>query len=478
MTLKVYNTMTRKKEVFEPLEPGKVTFYVCGPTVYNYIHIGNARSAVAFDVIRRYLEFRGYDVTYVSNFTDVDDKIIRAAQAEGMTPKELSDKYIQAFLEDTSAINIKPADVRPRVMDHIQEIIDFTRDLIDKGYAYESQGDVYFSTDKFEKYGNLSDQSIADLRAGASERTNREEDARKENPLDFALWKSNKNDQEISWDSPWGPGRPGWHIECSVMSTKYLGETIDIHGGGQDLQFPHHENEIAQSEAHSGHCFAKYWLHNGFVTMGKDDEKMSKSIGNVVFLRDMLKEEDPMVIRYLLSTTQYRRPLKYDMANLQDARNNLVRLKEVYGSLNFRRDHLQAENAETLNPSALVTLQQASETASQHFTEAMDDDFNVANAMTVIFDLVKAINRYLEEAVVEEEGLELAESLLGDLLGVIGLEIANQEVLDEEIEALIDERNAARKAKNFQRADEIRDYLKSQNILLDDTAQGTKWKRG
>lgn len=478
MTLKVYNTMSRKKEVFEPLEPGKVTFYVCGPTVYNYIHIGNARSAVAFDVIRRYLEFRGYDVTYVSNFTDVDDKIIRAAQAEGMTPKELSDKYIQAFLEDTSAINIKPADVRPRVMDHIQEIIDFTRDLIDKGYAYESQGDVYFSTDKFEKYGNLSDQSIADLRAGASERTNREEDDRKENPLDFALWKSNKNDQEISWDSPWGPGRPGWHIECSVMSTKYLGETIDIHGGGQDLQFPHHENEIAQSEAHSGHCFAKYWLHNGFVTMGKDDEKMSKSIGNVVFLRDMLKEEDPMVIRYLLSTTQYRRPLKYDMANLQDARNNLARLKEVYGSLNFRRDHLQAENAETLNPSALVTLKQASETASQHFIEAMDDDFNVANAMTVIFDSVKAINRYLEEAVVEEEGLELAESLLGDLLGVIGLEIAKQEVLDEEIEALIDERNAARKAKNFQRADEIRDYLKSQNILLDDTAQGTKWKRG
>lgn len=478
MTLKVYNTMTRKKEVFEPLVPGKVTFYVCGPTVYNYIHIGNARSAVAFDVIRRYLEFRGYDVTYVSNFTDVDDKIIRAAQAEGMTPKELSDKYIQAFLEDTSAINIKPADVRPRVMDHIQEIIEFTKDLIDKGYAYVSQGDVYFSTDKFEKYGNLSDQSIADLRAGASERTNREEDERKENPLDFALWKSNKNDQEIAWDSPWGLGRPGWHIECSVMSTKYLGETIDIHGGGQDLQFPHHENEIAQSEAHSGHCFAKYWLHNGFVTMGKDDEKMSKSVGNVVFLRDMLKEEDPMVIRYLLSTTQYRRPLKYDLDNLQDARNNLARLKEVFGSIDFRRDHLQAEDANTVNPSALSTLKEVCETARQHFVEAMDDDFNVANAMSVIFDLVKTINRYLEGAVVEVAGLDLAESLLRDLLGVIGLDIAKQEVLDEEIEALIEERNAARKAKNFQRADEIRDYLKAQNILLDDTAQGTKWKRG
>ncbi|WP_373755315.1 cysteine--tRNA ligase, partial [Jeotgalibaca porci] len=287
--MKIYNTLTRTKETFKPLEPGKVKMYVCGPTVYNYIHVGNSRSTVAFDTIRRYLEYRGYDVNYVSNFTDVDDKIIRTAKEMKITPVEVAEKFIAAFAEDTQALEVKEATVHPRVMDNIPEIVAFIEVLIEKGFAYESQGDVYYRTEKFEKYGQLSDQSIKDLRVGASERIDEEENRKKESPIDFALWKSAKA-EEISWDSPWGPGRPGWHIECSVMATKYLGDTIDIHGGGHDLTFPHHENEIAQSEAKTGHPFANYWMHNGFVTMGESEEKMSKSLGNFVMVHDILKE--------------------------------------------------------------------------------------------------------------------------------------------------------------------------------------------
>ncbi len=301
--IKIYNTLTRKKEEFIPIQKGHVGMYVCGPTVYNYIHIGNARSTIAFDTIRRYFEYRGYKVDFVSNFTDVDDKIIRTANELGITAPEVADRFIRAFEEDTKALNVEPATLHPRVMDHMPDILAFIQVLVEKGYAYESSGDVYYRTRKFENYGKLSDQSIDELEVGASQRTG-EEQQQKEDPLDFALWKQAKPG-EISWDSPWGKGRPGWHIECSVMATKHLGETIDIHGGGQDLEFPHHENEIAQSEAKTGKKFANYWMHNGYVTIGEDDEKMSKSLGNFITVHEMIKNVDPQVLRFFMATTQY-----------------------------------------------------------------------------------------------------------------------------------------------------------------------------
>ncbi|HAP7496567.1 TPA: cysteine--tRNA ligase, partial [Enterococcus faecium] len=299
--IKIYNTLTRKKEEFIPIQKGHVGMYVCGPTVYNYIHIGNARSTIAFDTIRRYFEYRGYKVDFVSNFTDVDDKIIRTANELGITAPEVADRFIRAFEEDTKALNVEPATLHPRVMDHMPDILAFIQVLVEKGYAYESSGDVYYRTRKFENYGKLSDQSIDELEVGASQRTG-EEQQQKEDPLDFALWKQAKPG-EISWDSPWGKGRPGWHIECSVMATKHLGETIDIHGGGQDLEFPHHENEIAQSEAKTGKKFANYWMHNGYVTIGEDDEKMSKSLGNFITVHEMIKNVDPQVLRFFMATT-------------------------------------------------------------------------------------------------------------------------------------------------------------------------------
>ncbi|MBG9981332.1 cysteine--tRNA ligase [Facklamia sp. DSM 111018] len=475
MALSIFNTLTRQKEEFIPQQAGKVNFYVCGPTVYNYIHIGNARSAVAFDIIRRYLEYRGYEVNYVSNFTDVDDKIIKAAKEEKLTPKMLSDKYIAAYQEDTQAINVKPANIHPRVMDNIPEIIQYIKVLIEKGYAYESQGDVYFRTDKFETYGKLSDQSIADLRQGASQRLNDEENQRKESPLDFALWKATKDQNEISWESPWGFGRPGWHIECSVMSTKYLGEVLDIHGGGQDLQFPHHENEIAQSEAHSDHIFANYWMHNGFVTYGETDEKMSKSLGNFVLLRDLLEETDPMVVRYLLSTVHYRRPLRYDRNALINAEQSVSRLKEVLRRLSNRKAHLKEDSE--FNDLSLHVIKEF-EMQKMVFEEAMDDDFNAANGMTAIFEMVKIANRYLDSSEVERNILDRFYLEIVKLLDIFGLDLEDNEVLDAEVEAMIEERNQARKNKDFARADEIREQLKAQNILLDDTPQGTTWKRG
>lgn len=307
--LKIYNTLTRQKEEFKPLVPGQVSMYVCGPTVYNYIHIGNGRSAVAFDTVRRYLEFKGYKVKYVSNFTDVDDKMIKEANAEGITVPELAKRFIAAFMEDTKALNIEPATLHPRATENIDDIINFVKVLVDKGYAYEADGDVYYRARKFAHYGELSGQSLDDLEAGASEHVTAGEMAKKEDPLDFALWKAAKPG-EICWDSPWGKGRPGWHIECSVMSTKYLGDTIDIHGGGQDLEFPHHENEIAQSEAATGKKFVRYWMHNGFVTIGEDNEKMSKSLHNFVTVHEMVKKVDPQVLRFSMSTTQYRRPIQ------------------------------------------------------------------------------------------------------------------------------------------------------------------------
>ena len=471
MAIQVYNTLTRQKEVFRPIKEGQVAFYVCGPTVYNYIHIGNARSAVAFDTIRRYFQYRGYQVYYVSNFTDVDDKIIKAAIAEGSTPEAIADKYIEAFKEDTGQLNIQPATVHPRVMENIEEIIAFVQTLIEKGHAYESEGDVYFKTESFKDYGHLSDQSLEDLLVGASERLDQAVAERKANPLDFALWKTAKPG-EIAWDSPWGPGRPGWHIECSVMATKYLGDTIDIHGGGQDLTFPHHENEIAQSEACTGHTFAHYWLHNGFVTIGKQDEKMSKSLGNFVLLRDLLGAYDPMVIRYMLATTHYRRPLRYDEAVITEAQANVNKLREAIRRLKHRQEQASAdlEDHETW----LTEINGIQE----QFVTAMDDDFNASNGITALFDLVKSLNRYLELEVTSQAVLSLYDKVLPDLLAVFGLDLEDKSnSIDQEIEALIEERRQARANKDFARSDAIRDQLKEQGILLDDTPQGTVWKR-
>ena len=471
MAIQVYNTLTRQKEVFRPIKEGQVAFYVCGPTVYNYIHIGNARSAVAFDTIRRYFQYRGYQVNYVSNFTDVDDKIIKAAIAEGSTPEAIADKYIAAFKEDTGKLNIQAATVHPRVMENIEEIIAFVQTLIEKGHAYESEGDVYFKTESFKDYGHLSDQSLEDLLVGASERLDQAVAERKANPLDFALWKTAKPG-EIAWDSPWGPGRPGWHIECSVMATKYLGDTIDIHGGGQDLTFPHHENEIAQSEACTGHTFAHYWLHNGFVTIGKQDEKMSKSLGNFVLLRDLLEAYDPMVIRYMLATTHYRRPLRYDEAVITEAQANVNKLREAIRRLKHRQEQASAdlEDHETW----LTEINGIQE----QFVIAMDDDFNASNGITALFDLVKSLNRYLELEVTSQGVLSLYDKVLHDLLAVFGLDLEDKSnSIDQEIEALIEERRQARANKDFARSDAIRDQLKEQGILLDDTPQGTVWKR-
>ena len=471
MAIQVYNTLTRQKEVFRPIKEGQVAFYVCGPTVYNYIHIGNARSAVAFDTIRRYFQYRGYQVYYVSNFTDVDDKIIKAAIAEGSTPEAIADKYIEAFKEDTGQLNIQPATVHPRVMENIEEIIAFVQTLIEKGHAYESEGDVYFKTESFKDYGHLSDQSLEDLLVGASERLDQAVAERKANPLDFALWKTAKPG-EIAWDSPWGPGRPGWHIECSVMATKYLGDTIDIHGGGQDLTFPHHENEIAQSEACTGHTFAHYWLHNGFVTIGKQDEKMSKSLGNFVLLRDLLGAYDPMVIRYMLATTHYRRPLRYDEAVITEAQANVNKLREAIRRLKHRQEQASADLED------LETWLTEINGIQEQFVTAMDDDFNASNGITALFDLVKSLNRYLDLELVSQAVLSLYDKVLHDLLAVFGLDLEDKSnSIDQEIEALIEERRQARANKDFARSDAIRDQLKEQGILLDDTPQGTVWKR-
>lgn len=473
MTIQIYNTLTRKKETFAPITPGNIQFYLCGPTVYNYIHIGNARSAVAFDTVRRYLEYRGYTVNYVSNFTDVDDKIIKAAKAENLSAKELSDKYIEAFMQDTQAINIKPATVHPRVMENIDEIITFVEDLIEKDFAYEVDGDVYFRTSKFKDYGKLSNKTIEELIVGASQRTDSEETSRKENPVDFALWKATKDSDEISWSSPWGQGRPGWHIECSVMSTKYLGDRLDIHAGGQDLEFPHHENEIAQSEAHSGHTFANYWMHNGFVTIGSNDEKMSKSLGNFVLLRDMLTKVDPLVVRYLLVSVHYRRPLRYDQETLQDAKNNVERLREV-----DRRLKLAIKETNQASAENLIEWKKKIKEIESHFIKAMDDDFNTANGLTVVYDLVKEINIYLSQEKQDKQVLEYLQNKLSSLLEIFGLIFKDHEVdISERVKLLIEERTQARKEKNFARADEIRDMLKEEGIVLDDTAKGTTWKR-
>ena len=468
--LTIYNTLTRQKEEFKPLHPGVVNMYVCGPTVYNYIHIGNARSAIAFDTVRRYLEFKGYRVNYVSNFTDVDDKMIKEAHAEGITVPQLADKFIKAFMADTTAVNIEPATKHPRATENIPEIIAFIQKLIDNGYAYESAGDVYYRARKFSHYGQLSGQSLDDLEVGASEHVSADEIGKKEDPMDFALWKTAKPG-EINWDSPWGKGRPGWHIECSVMSTKYLGDTIDIHAGGQDLEFPHHENEIAQSEAATGQPFVRYWMHNGFVTIGKDNEKMSKSLHNFVTVHDIIKTVDPQVLRFFMATTQYRRPIQYSAANLTDAKNNLAHIQTAYDNLTYRQRDAQAGSDEA------VSYQLTGFT--DRFTTAMDDDINVQNGIAVVYELVKAANTYAQQQVVRAAALQAYKDKLAQLVSIFGIKLVahNDEIDDDQIKSLIEERNQARKNKDFARSDQIRDDLKKQGIILEDTPQGTRYKK-
>lgn len=465
MAIQLYNTLTRKKETFVPLEEGKVKMYVCGPTVYNYIHIGNARPAIVFDTVRRYLEYRGYDVKYVSNFTDVDDKLIRAANQLGEEVPTIADRFINAYFEDVTALGCQKADVHPRVMENMDIIIDFIQQLIDKGFAYESAGDVYFRTRKFDDYGKLSHQSIDDLQVGARI----EVGDRKQDDLDFALWKAVK-EGEIFWESPWGLGRPGWHIECSAMAKKYLGETIDIHAGGQDLTFPHHENEIAQSEALSGKLFSRYWMHNGYINI--DNEKMSKSLGNFVLVHDIIKKHSPQVLRFFMLSVHYRNPINYSEELLESTRAAFERLTTSYQNLKHRKEastDLTDNNQEWLDKIS---------TSKEQFIEAMDDDFNTAKAISVLFDLSKLANYYLLEKNTAVAVIDAFTKQFEDLLQVLGLTVEKEEILDEEIDALIEKRIQARKDRNFQLSDQIRDQLKEMNIILEDTQQGTRWKRG
>ncbi|MFK4974192.1 cysteine--tRNA ligase [Lactococcus garvieae] len=448
--LHIYNTMTRKIEEFHPLEENKIKMYVCGPTVYNYIHIGNARSVVAFDLIRRYMEYKGFEVTYVSNFTDVDDKIIKGAAQEHLTPLELSDKYIAAFYQDTDALNVKRATVNPRATNYIDKMITFIQDLMDKGFAYEAEGDVYFRVSKSEGYAKLANKNLEELLQGASGRTD-EETARKESPADFALWKAAKKD-EISWSSPWGEGRPGWHIECSVMSSDLLGDTLDIHAGGADLEFPHHTNEIAQSEAKTGKKFVNYWMHNGFVNVS--GEKMSKSLGNFKTVHEMLDVVSPTVLRFFLATTHYRRPVNFTDEAVQDAENNVKKIENAYRNL-------EVEGQADLEALAKFKAE---------FETAMDEDFNIANGLTVFYDFITWVNK-------GNGGLEV-KAFFEDVLLILGLHFENQDTsLDAEIEDLIEARQAARAARDFAQADKIRDELKAQGIVLEDTAQGVRWHR-
>lgn len=464
MSIMIYNSMTRQKEKFVPLEENKVKMYVCGPTVYNYIHIGNARPAIVFDTVRRYFEYKGYEVTYVLNFTDVDDKIIAAAKETGEAVQSLTNRYIDAYLEDVSALGVKKATYHPRVTETIDEIIAFIEGLIEKGYAYVVDGDVYFKPRAFEGYGKLSAQSIDELRSGARIRIGE----KKEDPLDFALWKEAK-EGEIAWDSPWGKGRPGWHIECSAMAKKYLGKTIDIHAGGQDLTFPHHENEIAQSEALNDAVFANYWMHNGYINI--DNEKMSKSLGNFILTKDIIEQYDPMVVRFFMLSVHYRNPINFTDELLQSAKNSFGRIKISYENLEHRK-----KTSTNLASDSDKWLEKI--TASKEaFEAAMDDDFNTANAITVLFELSKEANLYLEENQTDLEVLEAFQETMDTILEVLGITLTTDALLDEEIEALIEEREVARKERNFARADEIRDALKEQGIILEDTPQGVRWRR-
>lgn len=471
--MKIHNTLTRKTEEFIPIEENKVRMYVCGPTVYDYMHIGNARPLVVFDTFRRYLRYKGYDVTYVVNFTDVDDKIINKSIKEGITTKEVTDRYIKAYMDDAHDLNLdEEATIHPRATEVMDDIIEFVADLIEKGAAYESDGDVYFRIEKADDYGKLSGKNIEDLLHGASNRVGGDDASKKENPLDFALWKKTKIYGEVSWDSPWGAGRPGWHIECSTMSKKILGETIDIHAGGEDLQFPHHENEIAQSETLNEKTFANYWLHNGMIQV--DGTKMSKSLGNFFTLHDIKKEFDLMVIRFWLLTTNYRQPINFTHEIIEGASNSLDRIINAVFRLedlveNASQNELLADEQNLLNELAEF---------EKRFVEVMDNDLNTADAITVIFDMVKFANTKVSESnskvlvkAVLDKLLELEE-----VLGIKNIKKSHDDIDETKILDLIEKRNEAKKNKDYASADAIRDELDAMGVVIKDTRDGVKWE--
>lgn len=465
--MKIYNTLTNQKEEFVPVHEGKVGMYVCGPTVYNYIHIGNARPMVVFDTVRRYFEYKGYDVNYVSNFTDVDDKIIKKALEEGVDASEISEKYIKECEKDMQALNVKEATHHPKATEEIDGMIEMIQELIDKGFAYEKNGTVYFRTRKFDHYGQLSNKNLDDMMAGIRIAVSDEKD----DAMDFVLWKP-KKEGEPSWPSPWGEGRPGWHIECSVMSRKYIGDTIDIHAGGEDLIFPHHENEIAQSEACNGEKFANYWMHNGFLNI--DNKKMSKSAGNFFTVREIGEKYPLQVIRFFMLSAHYRSPLNFSDTLVEAAKNGLERILTAVDHLRDLLEDKKGQSAD-LSEKDEKNMEEAKALVAK-FEASMEDDFNTADAIAAVFELVKLANvtaedgslgyvQYLYDTIVK----------LCDILGIITEK--KEEMLDADIEALIEERQAARKAKNFARADEIRDMLAQKGIILEDTRAGVKWKR-
>ncbi|KAF5087274.1 cysteine--tRNA ligase [Acetobacterium wieringae] len=464
--MKLYNTLTQQKETFVPIEAGKVRMYSCGPTVYNYFHIGNARPFIVFDVLRRFLEYTGYEVTFIQNFTDVDDKIINRSHEEGISPGDVSEKYIQEYFTDADALGIKRASVHPKVSEHMPEIIEMIKTLEEKGLAYNVDGNVYYRVDAFNDYGKLSKQSIDDLKSGARIDVNDE----KESPLDFALWKK-KKDGEPYWESPWGQGRPGWHIECSAMSKKHLGETIDIHGGGQDLIFPHHENEIAQSEGCCGKPFANYWVHNGYINI--DNEKMSKSKGNFFTVRDIAKTFDLEAVRMFLLMAHYRSPVNFSEPLLKQAASALERLYTAKFQMDFLLENATAKAATEAEQVWIDSLAKY----KNDFIAAMDDDINTADAIAVIFELVRDLNSNLD-ATSSQPAIMAGQNTFAELTGVLGLAVKEKETnLDEAVEDLIAQRQAARKAKDFKRADEIRDELLAKGIVLEDTREGVKWKK-
>jgi len=466
--MRIYNTLTQQKEEFIPIEKNKVRMYVCGPTVYNYIHIGNARPAIFFDTVRRYFEYKGYEVNYVSNYTDVDDKIIKRALEEGISSTEVAERYIMEFKKDMDILNVLPATCHPKATEEIDDMIEMISILIEKGYAYEKNGTVYFRTRSFEEYGKLSKKNIDDLEAGARIAVSDEKD----DPMDFVLWKP-KKEGEPYWTSPWGDGRPGWHIECSVMSSKYLGDQIDIHGGGEDLIFPHHENEIAQSEAATGKPFAKYWMHNAFINI--DNKKMSKSEGNFFTVRDITKEYSGQIIRFFMLNAHYRSPLNFSRDLIEAAKNSLTRIITSVEQLEFllKSDALTSEE---ISDSESIILQEA-DLLQRKFEDAMEDDFNTADAIAAIFELVKLANINCNS----DNSIKFITSMrdrIVALCGILGIEaLKEEEILPEEIERLIEERQTARKNKDYAKADKIRDTLLERGIILEDTREGVKWKR-
>lgn len=466
--MKIYNTLTRKKEEFTPINEKEVRMYSCGPTVYNYFHIGNARPFIIFDTVRRYLEYRGYNVKFVQNFTDIDDKMIKRANEEGITVKDLADRFIKEYFIDAKGLGIDEATVHPKATENIDAIIDLIKKLEENGFAYNVNGDVYFSIGKFKEYGKLSHHSLEDLAIGSSVNV----DERKQDPMDFAVWKAQKPG-EPAWDSPWGKGRPGWHIECSAMANKYLGETIDIHSGGQDLIFPHHENEIAQSEAANGKPFANYWMHNGFINV--NNEKMSKSAGNFFTVRDIVEKFDYEVIRFFMLSAHYRSPINFSADLLEQAQNGLERIYNCLDNLVYLGEHAQAKEMSGEEKA----LQNRLLEIKGKFIEGMDDDLNTADAIAAIFDMVKEVNSNITASSnSSKEIIEFSHSLIKELGKVLGIGQKQKENnLDSEIEELINQRQQARKEKNWKLSDEIRDKLKDMGIVLEDTPQGVKWKR-